>query len=574
MRTTIDPATLLKHVYNSATFSAIFTTELDGTINSWNVGAETIFGFSEDDMLGTEISKIFTPEDRASGQVKREMATAASTGWASDCRWHMRKDGSRFWADGVMTPIHGDSNEIIGFLKILQNTTERKIVQDELARLSTVDLLTGLSNRGAFDTKTREMILLSARNEQSVHLFMIDLDGFKEVNDKLGHSAGDDLLRQVACRLKNAIRESDFLARFGGDEFGVLQIGPLYSTSSSVLASKLLDSLARPFYISGVSIEISASIGIACSPEDDSDSEALLNKADLALYKAKSAGRNCFHYFTDELDQIARKRRTDSDELRRVLTEKSLWLEYQPIIDSSTGQATAMEALVRFPGPILSVYPVDYTINLANEIGLICEIGTWVFGEACMQLMRWKDAGIIDVKICINTCAKELLDMGYLASIKTSITRSGIAEQDVEIELTERDAIDLKNLGSCVLNTLTDSGFKLSLDDFGTGYSSLSYLRSMPVTTIKLGKNFLLDVPSEPNANAMARAVMSLAKELNLNVTAEGVEDQAQAHFLREMDCTSFQGFLFSKAMPPIRATEWLLANSELANRSPFFGVH
>lgn len=574
MHTTLDAATLLKNIYESAKDFAIFTTNLNGRVSSWNAGAELIFGFSQEDILGHDLAQIFTPEDRAGGEVEREMATAIANGRASDYRWHLRKNGSRFWADGVLTPIHSDGNKVIGFLKILQDITKRKLAQDEISRLATVDLLTGLSNRGSFDVRTKEMILLSDRGGQGLQLYLIDLDRFKEVNDKLGHPAGDDLLQQVALRLKEVCRESDFVARLGGDEFGLLQFGASHATSSGVFASKLVDCLALPFDIGGVAVEISASVGIACCPEDGADQDGLLKKADLALYNVKSHGRNGFHYFTEELDQMARKRRIDSDELRRVLSGKSLWLEYQPILSSSTGKATAMEALVRFPGPILTNYSVEYLIDLAREIGIISEIGMWVFGEGCMQLMKWKDAGIVDLKICINTCAKELLDLSYLDSIQSSVARSGIAESDIEIELTERDAIDLKSAGSSVLNKLASAGFKLSLDDFGTGYSSLSYLRSLPVSTIKLDKSFLLDVPGSPNANAVAKAMITLANDLHLQVIAEGVEDQDQAQFLQKLNCTSFQGYLFSKAMPSCQATQWLIANSAIGNRSPVFSVH
>lgn len=443
MHNSNDPVSLLRHIYDSTTHFAIVSTDLDGKVNTWNVGAEEILGFSRDEMIGGDLRRIFTPEDRATGDVANEMTIAAATGRAADYRWHMRKNGCRFWADGMMTPIRSDNNDIIGYLKILQDITERKLAQDEIIRLATVDPLTGLANRSSFDSRTNEMILLNARVRQSLQLFMIDLDGFKEINDTHGHHAGDELLRQVAHRLKEASRESDFVARLGGDEFGVLQIGPRHHIFSDVLASRLVACMAKPFDIDGVSVQISASVGIASSPEDGTDPNDLLKKADLALYKAKSAGRNGFHYFTDELDRIARKRRVDSDELRKVVSERSFWLVYQPIVSSSTGRATAMEALIRFPEPILSHYTVDYTIDLAREIGLISEIGVWVFGEACMQLKRWKDAGLGDLRICINTCAKELLDTGYLTSIQSSLTRCGVAESDIEIELTERDALDI-----------------------------------------------------------------------------------------------------------------------------------
>jgi diguanylate cyclase (GGDEF)-like protein/PAS domain S-box-containing protein len=563
MGTTIDPTTLLKHIYDSATDFAIFTTGLDGEVNTWNAGAERILGFARADMLGRSASTIFTPEDRAVGEDEREMATAAATGRAADYRWHLRQDGRRFWADGVMTPIRDDADTIIGFLKILQDITERKAAQDEIRRLATVDVLTGLANRASFDTRTQEMIALCARGGQRLQILMVDLDRFKEVNDTQGHQAGDELLRQVAGRLREVSRESDYIARLGGDEFGLLQVGPAHMPSGGVFAAKIVASLARPFHIGGVAVQISASVGIASCPDDGCDAQSLFKKADLALYKTKATGRNGFHHFTEEIDLAARKRSLDSEELRRVVAERRFWLEYQPIVDCATGAAIAMEALIRFPGPVLAAYPVDYTVDLAREIGLICDIGNWVFDEACMQLMRWKGEGLAELRICINTCARELLDAGYLTAIAATMARSGIAPSDVEIELTERDAIDLRSLGSPVLETLSAAGFNLSLDDFGTGYSSLSYLRSLPVATLKLDKSFLCGVPAEADANAVARAVIALANDLSLQVIAEGVEDRAQARFLLDMACVAQQGFLFSRSMPPDPATRWLLENRQ-----------
>ena len=525
-------------------------------------------------MLGHDSLQIFTPEDRAMGQAEREMQTAALTGRAADYRWHLRKDGARFWADGVMTPIRDADNSIIGFLKILQDITARKIAQDEFIRLGAIDALTGLANRASFDARTQEMVALCARGGYTLRLLMIDLDRFKAVNDTLGHQAGDELLRQVAGRLRDVCRESDYLARLGGDEFALLELGPKDLTLGGALAAKIVASLARPFDIGGVEVHISASVGIASLPEDSAEPAGLLKKADLALYKAKSAGRNGYHHFTEELDRAAHKRNIDSDELRRVVAEKRMALAYQPIIDCESGRTSAMEALARFPGPILSDCTVDYVIDLARELGLIFDLGAWVFGEACMQLMRWKQAGVADLKICINTCAKELLNDGYLESIRAALAHSGITPHDIEIELTERDAIDLRNEGSSVLSQLVAAGFNLSLDDFGTGYSSLSYLRTLPVATLKLDKSFLFGVPAESSANAVAKAVISLANDLKLHVIAEGVEETAQAQFLLAMDCAAFQGYLFSEAMPPGVATEWLLSERHLAPSSPRLPLH
>ncbi|GAA3958128.1 putative bifunctional diguanylate cyclase/phosphodiesterase [Allohahella marinimesophila] len=549
----------MKHIYDSATDFAIFTVDVDGIVSSWNSGAETIFGFSELEMIGADSCVIFTPEDRANGELAFEMNTAAATGRAADYRWHLRKNGERFWADGVLTPIRDDVNEVIGYLKILRDITDKKLAQEELKRLSATDALSGLYNRASFDVRTQEMISLCERGGHTLHLLLIDLDRFKEVNDTLGHQAGDELLLEVASRLKNASRESDFIARLGGDEFGILQLGIRDPSLGGSLAAKIVHALAQPFGIGETVVEISASIGIASSPDDSAEASGLMRKADIALYKAKSAGRNGYQHFTDELDRIAHKRNQDSNALRAAVAAKQLSLVYQPIISCYTGQATAMEALVRFPGRHLSDYSVDYMIDLAQELGLIFDIGVWVFAEASKQLMRWKSLGISDLKICINTCAKELLHNQYLTSISDALVVSGIEAGDIDIELTERDAIDLE--GNGVLEALVTAGFRLSLDDFGVGFSSLSYLRTLPVTTLKLDKSFLDGVPLQVSANAVAKSVITLAKELNLLVIAEGVEDKVQAQFLNALRCDAFQGFLFSPGMPESLATEWLMAN-------------
>jgi diguanylate cyclase (GGDEF)-like protein/PAS domain S-box-containing protein len=561
MRSTIAPATLLRHIYKSATEFAIFTLALDGTVSSWNAGAENILGFSEADMVGNDPALIFTPEDRAADRAHHEMNTAAATGRSADYRWHLRKSGERFWADGVMTPIRSDDDEIIGFLKILKDITATKLAQEEIRLLSAADALTGLANRASFDARTQEMVSLSGRAGRSLYLLLIDLDRFKEVNDTLGHPAGDELLRQVAARLKDVSREGDFIGRLGGDEFGILQVGLSDPSSGGALASKLINALRQPFAIGNEIVQISASIGIASSPADSAEAGDLLKKADLALYKAKDAGRNGYHHFTDELDRAAHKRNADSDELRKAVVARQFHLVYQPIVNSRSGQTTSMEALIRFSSPLLSSYSVEYVINLARDLGVIFEIGSWVFAEACLQLTRWQAAGISGVKISINTCAKELLNAGYLASIDSALANSGVTPRDIDIELTERDAIDLRDVGSCVLEALVTAGFKLSLDDFGMGYSSLSYLRTLPVATLKLDRSFLTGIPAESGANAVAKAVVALARDLHLVVIAEGVEEAAQMTFLRDLECDSFQGYLFSHALLPEVATEWLLAD-------------
>jgi len=556
----LAPDVLLRQIYLSVRDFAIFTTDTEGKVNSWNLGAELIFGYTPEEIIGLNMNCLFTPADQAGGEPLAEMEQAQRRERAADYRWHTRKDGSLFWADGVLTTIPGENGLPNGYLKILRDITERKLAQDEIRRLATIDVLTGLANRAAFDTRRSEMVSMAERTGQLLLLLMIDLDRFKEVNDELGHHAGDVLLQQTARRIREVSRESDYIARLGGDEFALLHLHPPSPASGGVLAEKLLTELAQPFLISGREVKISASIGIAVCPVDATVPDSLLKKADLALYHAKNAGRNRYHYYTQALDEVAHRKNADHNELRRLLADKCCDLAYQPILDLA-GRTVAMEALLRLPG-YLGRQPVEYVIGLAGEMGLLPELGCWVGHRAFAQLRRWRDAGITGFRICVNTCARELQEDGYLRQLEAALAEFGVEAGDVEIELTERDAIELERNGSNVIEQLRARGFMVSLDDFGTGYSSLSYLRALPVNTIKLDKSFLRDVPSNDDANAVVRLVIQLAQDLRLNVVAEGVESAEQAVFLEDAGCGAFQGFLYTPAMPADAATEWLRAHA------------
>ena len=556
---TITPTTILEHIYSAVTDFGIMTLGLNGEITTWSAGAQALFGYTAEEIIGAPSASTFTPEDVANNEPQIEIETAARHFRAADYRWHLRKDGSRFWADGVLTTIRDADGVLLGYLKILRDITERKLAVDEIARMATVDMLTGLTNRAAFDRRIREMISLATRSKQMLLLLLIDLDRFKEVNDTIGHHAGDLLLRECGARIGEVCRESDVAARLGGDEFALLVPNLSSPGAGGALADKLLMALEKPFMIEGREARISASIGIAVCPSDATTSDDLMKKADLALYRSKGEGRKCYHYFTKDLDEAAHRRRQEQLVLRQLHQAKAFALEFQPIIDFASGRTVSMEALIRFPESMLASYPVDYVIELAKDTGLIADIGAWVFREACGQLCAWKSAGVDGVKVAINTCANELLRPKYLKNIDAVMSRFHLDPTDIEIELTERDAIEVEATGNHILDTLRGKGFSLALDDFGTGYSSLSYLRSLPVTTLKLDRSFLRDIPEVERANAVVRNVVALASDLKLAVTAEGVEQQAQLDFLFAADCKTFQGFYFSQPLGADRALAWLL---------------
>jgi diguanylate cyclase (GGDEF)-like protein/PAS domain S-box-containing protein len=556
---TISPDTILEHIYGAVTDFGIMTLDLDSLITTWSAGAQALFGYSAAEIVGAPSASTFTPEDVANKEPQKEIESAALHGRAADYRWHLRKDGSRFWADGVLTPVRNGDGELVGYLKILRDVTERKLAGDQIKRMAAVDALTGLANRAAFARRSREMISLAIRNNQVLLLLLIDLDRFKEVNDTLGHHAGDLLFRECGARIRGMCRESDLAARLGGDEFALLVPDSPSPRAGGALADKLLVAFDKPFMLEGREARLSASIGIAVCPGDATKSDDLLKKADLALYRSKGEGRNCYHYFTKDLDDAAHRRRHEQFVLRQIHDTKAFSLEFQPIIDGKLGHTVAMEALIRFPESTLTPYPVDYVIELAKEIGLIVDIGAWVLREACGQLRAWKSAGVDRVKMAINTCASELMHPQYLQNIDAVMSEFQLEPADIEIELTEREAIEVERNGNSILDTLRAKGFTIALDDFGTGYSSLSYLRSLPVTSIKLDKSFVYDIPGVDRANSLTRNVVALASDLQLAVTAEGVEKQSQVDFLLSANCRTFQGFLFSPSLSGDRALAWLI---------------
>lgn len=542
---------LLDAIFASAVEYAIITTDPQGIIVSWNRGAELVFGYALDEIIGKPLALIFTSEDNDNGVPMRELSNARDTGRSDDVRWHRRKDGSVFWADGVMTPIRNFNGEITGYLKILRDETERKRAETERAQMARIDLLTGVGNRSELEERLNEMAATAVRNGNLLLFHMMDLNNFKQINDRWGHQTGDRLLQHVARCIRDTIRDSDFVARLGGDEFVVLQANVHTPEVGASLAIKLIETLSNPFQIDGHEVVVGVSIGIAVFPSDANDQDELMRKADLALYKIKNErSHGGYHYYSRQLDAEAHNRAELIATLKRSVQAHAFRLEYQPQVDASSENIVAVEALLRCQDAALASHPIEEIIALAIESGQMLEISLWVLTEACAQIGKWQAQGLTDLKMCINLCPRELLYAELSGHVERIMAENQLSGKDLEIEITEHQAAETDGPGSTTLARLRSLGITIAIDDFGTGYSALSKLRGLPVDKVKLDRSFLERIPADQDSCAVVSAIITLAHTLRLKIIVEGVESPEQVSFFRREGCEILQGNFFSKPVP------------------------
>lgn len=542
---------LLDAIFASAIEYAIITTDTKGDIVSWNKGAELVFGYSPDEIVGKPLALIFTSEDNDNDVPEREFSNARDTGRSDDVRWHRRKDGSVFWADGVMTPIRNFNSEITGYLKILRDETERRRVETERAQMARIDLLTGVGNRSELEERLKEMSAAAVRNGNLLLFHMMDLNNFKQINDRWGHQTGDRLLQHVARCIRDTIRDSDFVARLGGDEFVVLQANVHTPEVGASLALKLMEVLSNPFQLDGHEVVIGVSIGIAVFPADANDQDELMRKADLALYKIKNErSHGGYHYYSKQLDAEAHNKAELIASLKRSVQAHAFRLEYQPQVDALSENIVAVEALLRCQDAALASHPIEEIIALAIDSGQMLEISLWVVTEACAQFARWQAQGLTDLKMCINLCPRELLYAELSSHVERILEENKLSGKDIEIEITEHQAVETDGPGSATLARLRSLGVTIAIDDFGTGYSALSKLRGLPVDKVKLDRSFLERIPADQDSCSVVSAIITLAHTLRLKIIVEGVESPEQVSFFRREGCEILQGNFFSKPVP------------------------
>jgi diguanylate cyclase (GGDEF)-like protein/PAS domain S-box-containing protein len=519
----------------------VFDAETTGFL-SVNDAAVQYYGYSREKFLNMHLREIW-PEDEwvSHMQALREVGDS----YRSTRNWrHLKADGTEIEVLTFGRRVTFEGRD--GYLVAIVDITERRKAEARIAYMAHHDGLTNLPNRVLYHERLKSALEAGNTGANRVAVLCLDLDLFKNVNDSLGHPAGDRLLRQVADRLRSQVRGNNVAARFGGDEFAIMLVSDGSPKEVSDFATRVIGVLSAAYEVDGHDVIIGASIGVALSPGDGTTSEELLRNADLALYRAKQDGGGVHRFFEREMDRQAQKRREMELDLRRALANGEFELHYQPLVDIATDRISGFESLLRWRHPDKGmISPADF-VPVAEDIGLIVPIGEWVLREACTEAAKWP----AEVKIAVNLSPVQFRSRNLVQVVVSALARSGLSPKRLELEITESLFLAETAANIAILHQLRELGVGISMDDFGTGYSSLSYLRSFPFDKIKIDRSFVKDLTKRSDCVAIVRAISGLGRSLNITTTAEGVETVDQLDWLRAEGCNEVQGFLFSAARP------------------------
>ncbi len=484
------------------------------------------------------------PDDSESVLRNWQLAVIEGQVFRTECRFQ-RPRGLTTWVFVQAEPVFDTRQQLSGYIGSVTDISERKRTEEEIRRIAYYDALTKLPNRAFFLEQLGRTLASAKRNERRAALLFCDLDNFKDVNDSLGHDKGDLLLQGIAERLSSCIRKGDTLSRLGGDEF-VLLLPVVESDRDAVMvARKIKDTLARPFELDGNEVYTSPSIGIAFFPEDGDSVSTLLKHADMAMYAAKTKGRNRYQFFSEEMHKRAVERMQLEAGLRQALDRNEFKLVYQPQYELATGRLVGVEALLRWEKPDRGTVPPARFIPLAEETGMIHPIGEWVLREACTQVKEWLDAGYPDLRVAVNLSGRQFAEAGLVEMVRRILDETGLAARNLELEITESVLMQDAEVAAAIIAELRADGVGVAIDDFGTGYSSLVYLKRLPVSRIKIAPDFVRDIARDERDRAIAEAVITLGRDLGLEIVAEGVETAEQAAMLKKLACPLVQGFHF-----------------------------
>ncbi len=535
------------------TMNGIMIIDSQARIVSANPAFTAITGYRVDEVSGHPLSLLRSGFNDATTHQAMSDSLARDGCWEGEI-WNRRKNGEAFLARLSISRVTGDEGSQERYVGIFNDVTELRRKDERIRYLAFHDQLTGLPNQALLIDRLEESIAFARRDSAPFGIMFIDLDRFKAVNDSLGHDIGNGLLREVACRLRTCLRQSDTVARIGGDEFVLLLRGISSPEEYAGLAKKIIEDISRPIEIARRAIQVGASVGIACFPDDGGDPIELMKHADAAMYVAKSSGRGTFRFFQPEMTAKAEQRLQLEMELRNAVRNGELELRYQPKVSMTTNEMCGVEALVRWRHPTHGLMSPAEFIPLAEEAGIIDELGDWVLEAAFRQSSAWQRTCVEKPRIGINISAKQLEQGDLTGKIASLSERYGVPPSDFEIELTESVIMSNPAAISSVFSRLRQVGVRVAVDDFGTGYSSLAYLRHLPIDVLKIDRSFIKNADRDPSDAQIVKTIIALGRALNLTVIAEGVETRSQMDFLTSCGCPAAQGNLFSR---PLTVTEF-----------------
>lgn len=531
----------------------ILRTDADGNVAYLNRFAEKMTGWSRAEARGRPFADVLRLIDNVSGASLDDAVAIAlqadktASGMTSSINCTLvRRDGEEFGIESRVAIIHDQDGNAVGAVVAFRDVSAARVASLEMSRVAQHDVLTNLPNRALFNDRLSQAISLAERQSKQLAVLFVDLDQFKRINDSLGHSVGDRLLRSVARRLVACVRRTDTVSRLGGDEFLILLSQIEHSEDAAITARKILRAVAAPHVIDSKSLDVNVSIGGSTYPADAQNAETLVSYADVAMYEAKQQGRNSYQFFrTDMRARMATRVALERD-LRCALGRNEFTLHYQPKVNFQTGQCTGMEALLRWQHPERGLLSAATFVPIAEECGLIVAIGQWVLLEACRQARAWSDLGLKVVPVAVNVSAVEFRARDFLSGIRAVLIATGLDPQDLELELTEGVLMQDAESAVVTLLALKAMGVKLAVDDFGTGFSSFTYLRRFPVDTLKVDKSFVHEITEDSDGTTIVNAMINIGKSLKQRVVAEGVETRSQLDFLQRHGCDEGQGCYFS----------------------------
>jgi diguanylate cyclase (GGDEF)-like protein/PAS domain S-box-containing protein len=534
---------------------AVICTDISGNISYLNPVAERMTGWSLPEAATRPMTEVFRIQDGAALETNLNPMKAAVTQnriihLPSNCIL-IRRDGVEIPIEDSVAPIHDREGHATGAVIVFRDVSVARAMASEMAHSAQHDFLTSLPNRMLLNDRINQAIAAAARHTKKVAVLFLDLDGFKHINDSLGHAIGDELLQSVAKRLVDCVRASDTVSRQGGDEFVILLSEVTDSDNGAITARRILQSVSEAHSIKQHDLHITASIGLSAYPGDGQDAETLIKNADTAMYQAKANGRESYKFFKPAMNVRAVERQSIEESLRRALERNEFALHYQPKVNLKTGDITGAEALIRWTHPTRgSVSPIQF-ISVAEDCGMIVPIGHWVLRESCRQARAWVEAGLPLGTMAVNISAVEFRHENFLEGIFSILEETGMDPKLLELELTESVLMKRAESTQSILSTLRERGIQLAIDDFGTGYSSLSYLRKFPVDSLKIDQSFIRQITTDPGETTIVTAVIDMSRSLKLRVVAEGVETKEELAFLRAHQCEEAQGYFFSRPVPP-----------------------